>query len=106
MSGMAGRVVLGASLAWLAANASAQTSFTLKSPDSRIEVRVRAADRIEYDVLVGDRVVLERSTLSMTVGEQTLGVEPAVAGCNSPTTSTPAAAGTRWDSPLSETVAP
>jgi alpha-glucosidase len=78
MSDMAGRVVLCASLAWLAADSSAQTSFTLRSPDSRIEVRVRAADRIEYDVLVGDRVVLERSSLSMTVGEQTLGVKPAV----------------------------
>ena len=36
----------------LGQSATAQSNYTLRSPDQRIEVRVRAADRLSYDVLL------------------------------------------------------
>jgi hypothetical protein len=49
---------------WLAGSAAAQTSYSLRSPDKRIEVRIRAAGSMQYDVLVNGKVLLQNSTLS------------------------------------------
>ncbi len=53
--------------------AAEQSSFDLKSPDKRIEVRIRTAHGIHYDVVLGGRAILEDSTLSMDVDHKTLG---------------------------------
>ena len=58
--------------------AAAQDVHALRSPDGRIEVRVSPGDRLLYDVLVADRVVLERSTLALVVDDKVLGQAPAV----------------------------
>jgi alpha-glucosidase len=58
--------------------AHAQTAYTLRSPDRAIEVRIRAGDLLEYDVLVNEKPVLARSTLTMTIGDETLGARPAI----------------------------
>jgi alpha-glucosidase len=73
-----GGIATVAALLGAATPAFAQTGYSLKSPDGTIEVRIRAAGQIEYDVLVGEGVVLERSTLSMTIGDQTIGTNPVV----------------------------
>src|ERR1051326_6714407 len=61
-----------------AANASAQSSYDLRSPDNRIELRVRTADRVHYDVLLNGRALLENCTLSLDVEHKKLGVAPKV----------------------------
>jgi alpha-glucosidase len=53
--------------------ARAQSSFDLKSPDSRIEVRVRTAQGIRYDVVLNGRAILEDSSLSIDVDHKAFG---------------------------------
>src|SRR5215211_4989861 len=55
-----------------------QSNYSLRSPDQRIEVRIRAADRLSYDVLLNGSLLLENSTLSMNINRATLGAQPGV----------------------------
>ena len=50
----------------------------LVSPNGRIEVRVRAAERLSFDVLLSGRPLLLDSTLSLRVDGTTLGLVPRV----------------------------
>src|SRR5215472_5814084 len=59
---------------------SAQTSYDLRSPDNRIEVRVRTAGEISYDVVLKGRPLLEASTLSLDVDHKKLAINPKVTG--------------------------
>jgi len=58
----------------------AQSSYDLKSPDSRIEVRIRTSGQLRYDVLLRGNALLENSTLSLDVDHKKLGVQPKVTG--------------------------
>jgi alpha-glucosidase len=58
----------------------AQSSYDLRSPDGRIEVRIRTAGRIRYDLVLKGRAVLESSTLSLDLEHKKLGTEPKVIG--------------------------
>jgi len=53
--------------------AESQSSFDLQSPDGRIEVRIRAAGQIRYDVLLKGRTLMENSTLALDVEHNKLG---------------------------------
>jgi alpha-glucosidase len=57
---------------------TAQSNYSLRSPDQRIEVRVRALDHLSYDVLLNGRPLLENSTLSMNMNHANLGAQPRV----------------------------
>jgi alpha-glucosidase len=57
----------------LAGSAAAQSGYSLRSPDKRIEVRIRTADRIQYDVLVNGKVLLQNSTASINIDQTQLG---------------------------------
>jgi alpha-glucosidase len=57
----------------LAGHAAAQSSYSLRSPDKRIEVRIRTAGSMQYDVLVNGKVLLLNSTLSIHVDQTQLG---------------------------------
>jgi alpha-glucosidase len=59
-------------------NAAAQSSYDLRSPDGRIEIRIRTAGSIRYDVVLKGRAVLENSTLSLDVEHKKLGLQPKV----------------------------
>jgi alpha-glucosidase len=63
----------------LASLAAAQTGYTLRSPDQKIEVRIRAGSRILYDVLVNGKLLLQDSTLSINIDTVTLGRDVKVA---------------------------
>ncbi len=79
MRGLVGFVfLLSLSLLGLGGNVLAQTSYSLRSPDQRIEVRVRAGDRLNYDVLLNRTLLLENSTLSLNVNRTNLGRQPRV----------------------------
>ncbi len=56
----------------------AQSSYNLRSPDGRIEIRIRTAGQIQYDVVLKGRAVLEKSTLSLDVEHKKLGTQPKV----------------------------
>jgi len=56
-----------------AGRAEAETSYTLTSPDNRIEVQVRVADRIAYDVSLSGRRLIENATLALDVDHKKLG---------------------------------
>lgn len=58
---------------WLASGAAAQASYDLRSPDNRIEVRVRTAKSIRYDVLLRGQTLLDNCTLSLDVDHKVLG---------------------------------
>ncbi len=62
----------------LAGNALAQTSYSLLSPDKRIEVRIRTGDRFSYDVVLKGTVLLQNSTFSIDIDHNTLGLQPKV----------------------------
>jgi alpha-glucosidase len=63
---------------WLASDARAQASYDLRSPDNKIEARIRTAKNIRYDVLLKGRALLQDCTLSLDVDHKTLGLEPKV----------------------------
>jgi alpha-glucosidase len=51
---------------------------TLVSPDGQLELRVRAAERLSFDVRLSGRPLLQDSTLSLTIDGTTLGLGPRV----------------------------
>src|ERR1700693_1788286 len=59
-------------------NAGAQSSYDLRSPDNRIEIRIRSAKQVRYDVLLKGRVLLENCELSLDVEHRRLGLQPKV----------------------------
>jgi alpha-glucosidase len=58
--------------------ATAQSSYDLRSPDGRIEIRIRTSGQVQYDVVLKGRAVLEKSTLSLDVDHKKLGMRPKV----------------------------
>jgi len=62
----------------LVSSARTQTSYGLKSPDGRIEIHVRATERIRYDLVLKDKVLLQDSDLSINIDHNPLGVNPKV----------------------------
>jgi len=58
--------------------AVAQSSFDLRSPDKRIEVRIRTAHQISYDVLLKGRALLLDCPLSLDVDHKKLGPDAKV----------------------------
>ncbi len=60
-------------LCLLATVANAQASYDLRSPDKRIEVRIRTAQGVRYDVVLNGRAILEDSGLSLDVDHKILG---------------------------------
>jgi alpha-glucosidase len=65
-------------VAVLIENGIAQSSYALRSPDGRIEIRIRTVGQIRYDLILKGRAVLENSTLSLDVEHKKLGVQPKV----------------------------
>jgi alpha-glucosidase len=57
---------------------SAQASYDLRSPDGRVEIRIRTAGQIRYDVVLKGRAILENCTLSLDVEHKKLGLQPKV----------------------------
>jgi alpha-glucosidase len=59
--------------------AQAQSGYeSLLSPDKKIEVRIRAGDRLRYDVLYAGKELLRDSTLSIEIDRKTLGLTPKI----------------------------
>jgi len=58
--------------------AAAPSSFDLRSPDNRIEVRIRTAQHLRYDVLLKGRALLQDCPLSLDIDHNKLGVDPKV----------------------------
>ena len=63
---------------WLVNHATAQSSYSFESPDGRIQIRIRTADRISYDVVLKGKVLLKDSGLSIDIDHTTLGINPKV----------------------------
>jgi len=73
-----GAVLVAVAAAVSAGNANGQTSYDLRSPNNRIEIRIRTAKGIRYDVLLGGRAILQDCTLSIDVDHRELGAEAKV----------------------------
>ena len=71
-------LVVWVSMLCLCESVIAQSNYSLRSPDQRIEVRIRAADRLTYDVLLNGSPLLQNSTLSMNINHANLGAQPRV----------------------------
>jgi alpha-glucosidase len=55
---------------------AADSSFTLRSPDDRIEVQIHVANRITYDIALNGKPLLKDSSLSINIAGKTLGENP------------------------------
>lgn len=64
--------------AGLGTPAQAATGYTLRSPDGRIEVRIEAADRLRYTLLLKGQPLVKDGTLSIRIDQATLGLQPKV----------------------------
>src|ERR1700685_355731 len=62
----------------LAGLALGQRDYSLRSPDGRVEVRIRAADRLTYDVLFNGKALLQNCQLSVNIDHIVLGTGPNV----------------------------
>jgi alpha-glucosidase len=62
----------------MATTAPAQSSYDLRSPDNRIEIRIRTVPAVRYDVLLKGRALLQDCTLSLDIDHQNLGAAPKV----------------------------
>ncbi len=69
-----------ASFLWFAGDAAAQSSYSLRSPDKRIEIRIRTGAGMQYDVLLNGKVLLQNSTLSINIDQTQLGRNVKVKG--------------------------
>src|SRR5688572_6875404 len=69
------RIVFMLSILLLAGNAMAQSGYSLRSPDQKIEVRIRSGGRFKYDVLFNGKPVLLDSSLSIKIDQTTLGLQ-------------------------------
>jgi len=78
MKSLAWKVALTSTLALYVSNAAAQSSYDLRSPDKRIEVRIRTANGVRYDVLLKGRMLLQDSSLSINIDHKTFGAEAKV----------------------------
>src|SRR6266446_2545887 len=59
-------------------DAKAQSSYDLRSPNNRVELRIRTANGIRYDVLLGGRAILQDCTLALGVDHKKLGADAKV----------------------------
>lgn len=71
-------MLLAVPMFWMVGPLSAQSSYDLRSPDNRIEVRIRTTPAIRYDVLLRGTALLQDCTLSLDVDHQKLGDAPKV----------------------------
>jgi len=71
-------VALLSALLTTAGTAAAQSSYDLRSPDNRIEIRIRSAQHLRYDVLLKGRTLLQDCTLSLDIDHKSLAVDPKV----------------------------
>ncbi|HET6178533.1 MAG TPA: glycoside hydrolase family 97 protein [Candidatus Sulfotelmatobacter sp.] len=63
---------------FISTSAASQASYDLRSPDGRIEVRIRTVGQISYDLVLKGQAVLENSKISLDVEHKKLGVQPKV----------------------------
>jgi alpha-glucosidase len=63
---------------FISTSAASQSSYDLRSPDGRIEVRIRTVGQISYDLVLKGQAVLENSKISLDVEHKKLGVQPKV----------------------------
>jgi alpha-glucosidase len=62
----------------LVGSAAAQSSYSLLSPNKQIEMKIQTGDRIQYDVLFKGTPLLQKSTFSIDIDHNTLGLQPRV----------------------------
>src|ERR1700752_5412320 len=67
---------------YAAGNAAPPSSYDLRSPDNRIEERIRTAHGLRYDVLLNGRPLMEDCTLSIDIDHKKLGSESKVLRAN------------------------
>ncbi len=61
-----------------AASVKAETTHTLLSPNRRIELRIEALERIRYSLLVNGSMLMRDCTLSMSIDQRKLGIDPRI----------------------------
>src|SRR4030095_14638209 len=59
-------------------NAQATTAYRLSSPKHKLNLYIRVDQRIEYDLLLNDKVLLKNSTMVLDVEHRKLGLNPQV----------------------------
>src|SRR6266545_2385958 len=58
--------------------ASAASTYTVRSPDGRVEIRIQTGERITYSIYLRSKVLVQDATMSLRVDEATLGRQPTV----------------------------
>jgi len=65
-------------LLWANDRAYATTEYQLRSPNGKISVLIRIGERIEYDVLLNQKLLLQNATLSIDIEHRKVGLNPQV----------------------------
>jgi len=60
--------------------AMADTNYSLRSPDNRIDVAIHVAKKITYDVSLNGRLLMKDSTFEINIEGKALGENPQVKG--------------------------
>ena len=63
---------------WFCGLVSAESNHELRSPDGRIQIKVRVGEKIQYDVLLGGRTLLENSTFFLDIDHKAVGLQAKV----------------------------
>jgi alpha-glucosidase len=63
---------------WGAIRAQAATAYEVRSPSNKIALRIRVGERIEYDLLLNQKLLVKNATLSMDIEHRKLGLNPQV----------------------------
>ena len=61
-----------------AGRATADSNYSLRSPDNRIEVQVHVAKKVSYDVRLNNKLLMKDSTVAINLDGKTLGENPQV----------------------------
>lgn len=57
---------------------AADKSYSLKSPNGKLEVKVSTGEELFYSVKLGERVLLDKSPIGLVLEDGTLGIQPKV----------------------------
>src|SRR5688572_16690432 len=61
-----------------AGDAEAQSSHSVRSPDKRLELKIRVDDRLRYDLLLNGKTLMRDCTMSLNVDRKTMGLQPKI----------------------------
>ena len=71
-------IIASIALTCIVGHAQTATNYQLSSPNRKINLHLRIGSRIEYDLVLNEKILLKNSTLALDVDHRELGLNPQV----------------------------